>query len=200
MLFPTSQPSMKLENMACSGLFPWCLLRMCPDIVFQKYVYKMEACLQFRSWKTSPWWRSWLHPNRSRSQSLQSWQPDSLQAYLVPAQCQHTRLLRWFCQGNVTIWPGVIRHFRFILLKYICRVGTDETSRNISFWPKAVAGDVSEVEWRQFIKAERLSAGVDYPISLFWKDLVKIYPNTKVGITITITELNSVVRLVWSGQ
>ena len=81
-----------------------------------------------------------------------------------------------------------ISHFRFILLKYISRVGTDETSRNISFWPKAVAGDVSEVEWRQFIKAERLSAGVDYPISLLWKDLVKIYPNAKVG--------NSVIRLV----
>jgi len=70
------------------------------------------------------------------------------------------------------ILPGKCHH--------MARVGTDETSRNISFWPKAVAGDVSEVEWRQFIKAERLSAGVDYPISLFWKDLVKIYPNAKV--------------------
>ena len=124
--------------------------------------------------------------------TLQSWQPDSLQVYLVLAQCQHTRLWRWFCRGNVTIWPGVIRHFRFISLKYVSRVGTDETSRNISFWPKAAAGDVSEVEWRQFIKAERLSAGVDYPISLFWKDLVKIYTNAKVG--------NSVIRLVCSGR
>ena len=124
--------------------------------------------------------------------TFQSWQPDSLQAYLAPAQCQLTRLWRWYCQGNVTIWPGVIRHFRLTSLKHVSRVGTDETSRNISFWPKAVAGDVSEVEWRQFIKAERLSAGVDYPISLFWKDLVKIYPNAKVG--------NSVIRLVWSGR
>ena len=30
------------------------------------------------------------------------------------------------------------------------------------------------------LKVERLSAGVDYPISLFWKDLVKMYPNAKV--------------------
>ena len=67
MPFPTSQPSMELEYVACSGLCLWCLLRMCPDIVFQKYVYKMEACLQFRSWKTSSWWGSWLHLNRSRS-------------------------------------------------------------------------------------------------------------------------------------
>ena len=25
-----------------------------------------------------------------------------------------------------------------------------------------------------------MSAGVDYPISLFWKDMVKMYPNAKV--------------------
>ena len=98
---------------------------------------------------------------------------------ILPGKCHH------MARCNIS-------HFRFILLKYISRVGTDETSRNISFWPKAVAGDVSEVEWRQFIKAERLSAGVDYPISLFWKDLVKIFPNAKVG--------NSVIRLVWSGR
>ena len=29
-------------------------------------------------------------------------------------------------------------------------------------------------------QVERLSAGVDYPISLFWKDLIKMYPNAKV--------------------
>ena len=90
---------------------------------------------------------------------------------ILPGKCHH------MARCNIS-------HFRFILLKYISRVGTDETSRNISFWPKAVAGDVSEVEWRQFIKTERLSAGVDYPISLFWKDLVKIYPNAKVGTSV----------------
>lgn len=32
------------------------------------------------------------------------------------------------------------------------------------------------------MQVERLSAGVDYPISLFWKDLIKMYPNAKVHI------------------
>jgi len=39
---------------------------------------------------------------------------------------------------------------------------------------------VLDAEWREFVRDERLSAGVDYPISLFWKDLVKMYPNAKV--------------------
>ena len=35
--------------------------------------------------------------------------------------------------------------------------------------------------WKKVLfKVERLSAGVDYPISLFWKDLIKMYPNAKV--------------------
>ena len=36
---------------------------------------------------------------------------------------------------------------------------------------------------------ERLSAGVDYPISLFWKDLVKMYPNAKVCLLIITPSL-----------
>ena len=39
---------------------------------------------------------------------------------------------------------------------------------------------MSDAEWREFVRAERLSAGVDYPISLFWKDLVRMYPKAKV--------------------
>jgi len=70
------------------------------------------------------------------------------------------------------ILPGKCHH--------MARVGADETSRNVSFWPKAVAGEVTESEWRKFIRDERLSAGVDYPMSLFWKDLVQMYPKAKV--------------------
>ena len=43
-----------------------------------------------------------------------------------------------------------------------------------------MAGEGSDAEWREFVRDERLSAGVDYPLSLFWKDLVKMYPNAKV--------------------
>ena len=70
------------------------------------------------------------------------------------------------------ILPGKCHH--------MARVGTDKTDRNVTFWLKAVVGDVTDEEWRQFVKDERLSAGVDYPVSLFWRDLVRIYPNAKV--------------------
>ena len=43
-----------------------------------------------------------------------------------------------------------------------------------------VSGEATEEEWRLFIREERLSASVDFPTSLFWKDLVKMYPNAKV--------------------
>ena len=84
-------------------------------------------------------------------------------------------------------------------------MGTDRSGRNLKFWPKAASGEATEEEWKEFVKVgfsfpsvdsshlennpkyylketqvERLSAGVDYPISLFWKDLIKMYPNAKV--------------------
>ena len=40
---------------------------------------------------------------------------------------------------------------------------------------------VTEEEWRHFVREERLSASVDFPSSLLWKDLLKIYPNAKVA-------------------
>ena len=66
---------------------------------------------------------------------------------------------------------------------YTFRVATDKTTRNQDFWPKAVAGKATEEEWKQFVREERLSACVDFPSSLFWKDLLKIYPNAKVVVT-----------------
>ena len=49
-----------------------------------------------------------------------------------------------------------------------------------NFFPRAVKGEVTEEEWKQFVKDEGLSACVDVPMALFWKDLVRIYPNAKV--------------------
>ena len=70
------------------------------------------------------------------------------------------------------ILPGKCHH--------MARVMSDKTDRNTTFWLRAVRGEVTDGDWRQFVKDERLSAGVDYPSSLFWKDLVRIYPNAKV--------------------
>ena len=70
------------------------------------------------------------------------------------------------------ILPGKCHH--------MARLMSDKTDRNTTFWLRAVRGEVTDGDWRQFVKDERLSAGVDYPISLFWKDLLRIYPNAKV--------------------
>ena len=55
--------------------------------------------------------------------------------------------------------------------------------RNTSFWLRAVRGDLTDTDWRQFVRSERLSAGVDFPTALFWRDLVRLYPTAKVLLT-----------------
>merc|ERR1712106_385900 len=57
-------------------------------------------------------------------------------------------------------------------------------SRDANFWLRGARGELLEEDWKQFIKAEGLSASVDYPMSLYWKDLVKMYPNAKVLLTV----------------
>ena len=53
------------------------------------------------------------------------------------------------------ILPGKCHH--------MARVMSDKTDRNTTFWLRAVRGEVTDADWRQFVKDERLSAGVDYP-------------------------------------
>jgi len=57
-------------------------------------------------------------------------------------------------------------------------------SRDANFWLRGARGELLEEDWKQFIKAEGLSASVDYPMSLYWKDLLKMYPNAKVLLTV----------------
>ena len=52
------------------------------------------------------------------------------------------------------------------------------------FWTKASRGELSEGDWREFLRSERISASVDFPMSLYWKDLVKMYPNAKVLLNV----------------
>ena len=51
---------------------------------------------------------------------------------------------------------------------------------DLQFWTRAAAGELSDSDWLEFIRTERLSAAVDFPMSLFWRDLVRLYPNAKV--------------------
>lgn len=53
-----------------------------------------------------------------------------------------------------------------------------------AFWTKASRGELSDEDWREFIRSEQLSACVDYPMSLFWKDLATLYPKAKVLLTV----------------
>jgi len=90
---------------------------------------------------------------------------------LIGAGLPRTGTMSTYCALEMVL-PGKCHH--------MARVSTDSSGRNLKFWPKAAAGEATEGEWKEFVKAERLSAGVDYPMSLFWKDLVKMYPNAKV--------------------
>ena len=66
-----------------------------------------------------------------------------------------------------------------------------------------MSGELSAQDWRQFIKSEGLSASVDYPMSLYWKDLVELYPDAKVLLTIRdpvrwySSVQNTIRRSVW---
>jgi len=73
------------------------------------------------------------------------------------------------------ILPGKCHH--------MARVVSDTSGRNRRHWTKAINNTVTDKEWRDFIGAERVSAGVDYPTALWWKDLMRIYPNAKVLLT-----------------
>jgi len=72
------------------------------------------------------------------------------------------------------ILPGKCHH--------MLRAFTGEA--DASFWPKVERGEVREEEWKEFINGEGLSASVDFPMSLYWKDLLKMYPDAKVLLTV----------------
>ena len=78
------------------------------------------------------------------------------------------------------------------------------------FWARAARGQLSDQDWLDFIRASRLSASVDFPMSLYWRDLTRLYPEAKVVLTVrdpvrwfhsvrnTIREVNRV-RNSWLG-
>ena len=52
------------------------------------------------------------------------------------------------------------------------------------FWTRAARGDLTDQDWREFIRSGQLSASVDYPMSLYWRDLARLYPRAKVLLTV----------------
>eukprot|EP00092_Neocalanus_flemingeri_P009387 GFUD01010101.1.p1 GENE.GFUD01010101.1~~GFUD01010101.1.p1 ORF type:complete len:282 (+),score=55.81 GFUD01010101.1:104-949(+) len=77
------------------------------------------------------------------------------------------------CSALEKLLPGKCHHMK--------RAFTG--SQDAIFWPRAARGELLEEDWKQFITSEGLSAAVDYPMSLYWKDLLKMYPNAKVLLT-----------------
>ena len=55
---------------------------------------------------------------------------------------------------------------------------------NPAFWTKASKGKVTDEEMMTFIKSSNLSAAVDFPMSLYWKDLARLYPSAKVLLNV----------------
>ena len=71
--------------------------------------------------------------------------------------------------------PGKCHHMSSVV--------TCTTGQNAAFWMKAVDGTASDEDWKMFMKAEGLSAVVDYPSAYFWRKLLQLYPNAKVMLT-----------------
>jgi len=49
-------------------------------------------------------------------------------------------------------------------------------------WRKAIAGNATDADWRTILADYR--GGVDYPISFFYKEIYKAYPNAKVILNV----------------
>jgi len=99
---------------------------------------------------------------------------EEVEFILIGAGLPRTGTLSTFTALEMLL-PGNCHH--------MARVVRDKTTRNSNFWPKAIRGEATREEWRHFVRDERLSAGVDFPTALFWRDLLDIYPNAKVLFT-----------------
>ena len=51
-------------------------------------------------------------------------------------------------------------------------------------WSQAEQGRLTDQDWSNFIQSRELSASVDYPMSLYWKDLARLHPQAKVILTV----------------
>ena len=51
---------------------------------------------------------------------------------------------------------------------------------DIDVWIQAIKGQVSPGEWKKFFIKKKFASGVDFPFSLFYKELMEAFPNAKV--------------------
>jgi len=60
----------------------------------------------------------------------------------------------------------------------------DGRNGKYKFWLKAAKGEVNKEEWVSFLEGRGYRAGVDYPLSFHWKELLEIFPNAKVVLSL----------------
>ena len=66
----------------------------------------------------------------------------------------------------------------------MARVLRDPAPADQLHWQRAARGQLTDQDWLQFVRASRLSASVDFPLSLYWRDLARLFPRAKVVLTV----------------
>lgn len=71
---------------------------------------------------------------------------------------------------------------------------------DLDIWLNGFKGENTPQQWRDFFKKKGYVSGVDYPISLQWKELSEVYPNAKIVLTTRNpdTWYTSVKNSIWS--
>ena len=54
---------------------------------------------------------------------------------------------------------------------------------DLDIWMRAVDGDTTEEEWREFFRRKKFVTGLDFPLSLFYKELMAAFPEAKVVLS-----------------
>jgi len=70
---------------------------------------------------------------------------------------------------------------------------------HMDIWMNAIKASNTSEQWTQFFKKKGYVAGVDFPISLFWKELSDAYPEAKIILTTRTPETwyTSVKNSIW---
>ena len=71
---------------------------------------------------------------------------------------------------------------------------------DLDIWMRAVDGDTTEEEWREFFRRKKFVTGLDFPLSLFYKELMAAFPEAKVVLSTRDprTWYTSVHNSIWS--
>ena len=70
---------------------------------------------------------------------------------------------------------------------------------DLDIWMRAVDGDTTEEEWKDFFTRKAFVTGVDFPLCLFYKELMAAFPEAKVVLSTRDpkTWYHSVYNTIW---